>query len=231
MLPSPPRFARVVGDEDGGRLEVHWYSLEGAEEYEFLGLDPKPHLLYTGMDTSVRVAERFPKYILLAHAPSDIKESDTLEVEPLKGRFELYSFGSGFHSAACVNPGDSTEPLFKCDPEDEGYRNNLIFVLDSIYFISPSERGDLFGSARSLFARSGSSSAPKPPEGYSTRYGVRQGDTVAVWLDGGIEGRLDESDNFALVVIDSVYGGDWSRDSVRVWVEIRYQRVARLRWF
>lgn len=234
MLPSKPRVSGVWGNPTGDRLEINWYYLEGADRYEVWGIDSTGEAkgLYSGTDTTVSLGERYPYYLVVAYAPSDVQSSDTVKVAPIGGDFLLRSYGSGFRSAICYKPDTTKDAwIFPCDPESPQMQPNLLLILDSLTLVSPLKDTAKFGSLHILYAPGPSDMAPLPPSGYADTFPVAVGETVAVWIDRGIAGTFDLTDNVLRVVLDSVYLGDGSRDSIRVWLGLRYQLVPRLRWY
>ncbi|NPA79585.1 MAG: hypothetical protein GXO29_00845 [Thermotogae bacterium] len=233
VLPSKPVISGSWGTEDGRRLEIYWYSLEGAQRYELKGIrDSSARILLNTTDTFAIVSDRFPAYTVVAYAPSDIQESDTLRTSPLEGSFGLHSYGSGFTSAICYyTDSTGTTTLIECDPENEDVRGQMILLLDSLHFISPAKDTAKFGTLNILYVSGPSDMAPLPPTGYADSMAIVAGDTVASWMDRGLLGVFDLSDNVARIVVDSLYVGDGSRDSIRVWLSVRYQTIPRLRWY
>ena len=231
-LPSKPVVSGVWGTPRGDSLEIHWYSLEGADRYEVKGIGEggETDTLYSGTDTVVVLGRRYPYYTVVAYAPSDVQESDTVKVRPLEGSLTLRAYGSGFKNAVCYDPS-SEEKIVLCNPEDEEVQPNIILLLDSLTFISPSADTAHFGSLRVLYSSGPSDMAPYPPEGYADTYPVVPGDTFAGWVDRGIADTFDLTDNVLRVIVDSLYVGDGSRDSIQVEVSVRYQLVPRLRWY
>ncbi len=234
VLPSRPRISGVWGDPTGEKLEIYWYFLEGADRYEVKGIDEKGEysVLYEGTDTFAVVGDRYPSYTVVAYAPSDLQESDTVKVVPVEGSFQIHAHGSGFESAVCYDIDTTYENrLSTCNPESGEVQPNIILLLDSLSFISPSKDTTRFGHKRLLYSSGGGDMAPLPPSGYADTFPVVAGETVAVWIDGGIADTFDLTDNVVRVVVDSLYVGDGSRDSISVWVNIRYQIIPRLRWY
>ncbi len=229
VLPSRPVVSGVWGNPRGDSLVIHWYSLEGAERYEVKGIGDKGETdtLYSGTDTVAVLGKRYPYYTVVAYAPSDIQESDTVVARVVGDTLTLRAYGSGFENAVCYTEG-KVEP---CNPEDENLQPNVILLLDSLSFVSPSTDTTHFGHLRLLYSSGPSDMAPYPPDGYSEVYSVSVAETVAVWIDRGIADTFDLTDNVARVTIDSLYVGDGSRDSIRVKVSVRYQKVPRLRWY
>ncbi len=232
VLPSRPVVSGVWGSLRGDSLEVHWYSLEGADRYEVKGIgeEGETDTLYSGTDTVAVLGKRYPYYTVVAYAPSDIQESDTVTVGVLENILTIRAYGSGFENAVCYDP-TTEDKVVLCNPEDDEVQPNVILLLDSLSFVSPSTDTAHFGLLRVLYSSGPKDMAPYPPEGYSDSYAVSVGETVAVWIDRGIADTFDLTDNVARVVIDSLYVGDGSRDSIQVRVSVRYQTVPRLRWY
>jgi hypothetical protein len=234
ILPSRPKVSGAWGDPNGEKIEIHWYALEGADRYEIKGIDErgKATVLYGGTDTLAVLGERYPYYTVVAYAPSDIQESDTVKALPLEDTFTLRSHGSGFESAVCYNT-DTTRKgkMSLCNPEDEDLQPSILLLLDSLNFVSPSRDTVKFGHLRILYSTGGADMAPLPPSGYADTFPIAVDETVAVWIDRGIADTFDLADNVLKVVVDSIYVGDGSRDSIHVWIKVRYQRIPRLRWY
>lgn len=225
-LPSNPIISKVMGGGDGKSLYIYWYYLEGSDSFSVYGIDSTSlHRILTTTDTFAVITAPYEKLLVFGYAPSDIRTSDTINVSPNYAYISLYSYGSGQFSGVCFK-----DTISACNPEDGDNFASLLFVLDSLKIISPSQDTAKFGHRETLFKPYGTQ-YPIPPSGYSKYIDISPSETLALWFDFGISGNFDEGDYLGKVVIDSIHFGDHSRDSIRVYFKIWHGKVSRLSWF
>jgi len=225
-LPSSPVISKIFGGEDGKTLNVHWFKLEGADSFTVFGIDSLSiKKIKSTTDTFALITEEFKKLLIFAYAPSDIQNSDTIRVEPYMKSLTLNSFGSGKFSGICFK-----DTIFPCDPKNEDNHPTLLFVLDSLSLISPSRDTAKFGYRNTKFKKY-TLEYPIPPSDFSYSLQFSPSDKVALWFDFGIKDNFDMGDYLGKVMIDSVYYGDYSRDSITVFLRIWHGRITRLSWF
>ena len=225
MLPSNPKITEVYGSEDANGIYVHWYSIEGADSFVVFGIDSSVlHRITSTSDTSVLIRRPYKNYLVYAYAPSDSRASDTINIEPYSSDLEVFSYGSGNFSGVCF-----ADSLYLCNPEDGDEQPKLLFVLDSLKLISPSENSDKFGQRITQF-KPFTGSFPVPPNGYTRSMSINIGDTVALWIDLGIENEFDKVDILGKITVDSILFGDYTRDSIKVYMSVWYHRISRLKW-
>jgi hypothetical protein len=228
-LPSRPIISKVFGGEDGRSLNLHWFRLEGADSFAVFGIDSLSLRRITSTtDTFAVIREAFKKFLVFAYAPSDIQNSDTLKVEPYINSLYLHSFGSGKLSGVCFLKDEGF--IFLCDPKNNDYHNILLFVLDSLTLISPSRDTAKFGYRETKFKKY-TSEYPIPPSDFSNTVQITPSDKIAIWLDFGIMDSFDVGDYLGKVIIDSIHYGNYSRDSIVVFLRIWHGRITRLSWF
>ncbi len=225
-LPSRPIVSKIFGGEDGKTLNLHWFRLEGADSFSVFGVDSLfLRRILSTTDTFALITDEFKKILIFAYAPSDIQNSDTLRVEPYTRSLVLYSFGSGRFSGVCFK-----DSIFSCDPKNEDNHYILIFVFDSLNLISPSEDTTKFGYRETKFKRY-SSEYPIPSADFSKSIRIYPSDMIALWLDLSIKDNFDIGDYLGKVVVDSIYYGNGSRDSIYVLLRVWHGRITRLSWF
>jgi len=226
MLPSNPKITSVYGSEDANGIYVHWYSIEGADSFTVFGMDSSVlHRITSTSDTFVLIRQPYKNYLVYAYAPSDSRASNTINIEPYLFNLQVFSYGSGKFSGVCFS-----DSLYPCNPEDGNAKLRLLFVLDSLRLLSPSENSDKFGQRITHF-KTFTGEFPLPPDGYTRSVNINVGDTVALWIDFGIENEFDKGDVLGKVIVDSISFGDYTRDSIKVYMRVWHHRISRLKWF